>query len=466
MVTRGFGRLIMSLLAPLVLLVTTGGIDAAADGERGQIPAKRPNILIIVTDDQTADTLDVMPKTRDFFKKNGTKFPNAFVSTPLCCPSRASIFSGRYAHNHGVFRTGSDPALFDQESTMQARLRNAGYLTAISGKYLNSWTQAIDPPHFDRWAFFSRGRRGDTDGYYNLPFNVDGKRRIAQQYSTRFVQNRALEFLNWFERNDGRPWFLYVAPFAPHPPALPEPKYSNERIPKWIRNPAFFEKEIRDKPQYVQLSNRKQWRTRRMRARQLRSLLSVDDMVGRLAGRLDDLGEERDTVAIFLSDNGYLWGEHRLTGKGVPYTGSIKVPMMMRWPGHVRRGAIDTRFALNIDVAPTALDVAGLSADAMDGRSLTDKSWQRDRVLLEFWGGTSAPIPGWASIRTSEHQYIEYYAKGSDGEEVMEREFYDLQADRWQLENLSVDEDPSNDPPQWMVDQLAADRSCFAVFCP
>jgi len=218
----------------------------------------------------------------------------------------------------------------------------------------------------------------------------------------------------------------------------------------------------------VQSSNAKKWRVGRLRKAQLRSLMSVDDLIERLFNRLDRLGEKQDTLAVFLSDNGFMWGEHRRMGKSVPYTASTQIPMLVRWPGHVRRGAIDRRFASNIDVAPAALDAAGLSAEGMDGRSLIDRSWQRDRILLEFWEGQNQtrPIPRWASLRTSEHQYTEYYARGTDGQVVIEREFYDLVADPWQLENLVTDDDPTNDPPQWMVDQLFADRSCASLSCP
>jgi len=470
---RGRRRAIASLAAGAAL-VTTAWIGAPSAGTptkgevQAQASASLPNILVIVTDDQRPDTLDVMPALQQLFVLNGTQFPNAFASTPLCCPSRASIFSGRYTHNHGVFRSGTDPAVFDQDATMQARLQKAGYSTAIAGKYLNSWDQSLDPPFFDRWAFFSRGAQSGSAGFYDLRFNVDGKRRTAKKYSTHFIRNQALRFLESSEADDDRPWFLYVAPFAPHPPAEPEPRYSRAKVPEWEMSPAAFEEDILDKPAYMQFSNAKKWRVGRLRKAQLRSLMSVDDLIERLFNRLDRLGEKQETLAVFLSDNGFMWGEHRRMGKSVPYTASTQIPMLVRWPGHVRRGAIDQRFASNVDVGPTALDAAGLSAEAMDGRSLIDRSWQRDRILLEFWEGQNEtrPIPRWASLRTTEHQYTEYYARGTDGQVVIEREFYDLVADPWQLENLVSDEDPTNDPPQWMVDQLFTDRSCASTSCP
>src|ERR687892_1892661 len=143
MVARAPSRVVICSLAVLTLLVAGGGLAATPGGVKSQSDvvsqsdAARPNILVIVTDDQRADTLRVMPKTRHYFRRNGKEFPNSFVSTPLCCPSRASIFSGRYAHNHGIFRTSANPANFDQEATLQARLHDAGYSTAIAGKYIN-----------------------------------------------------------------------------------------------------------------------------------------------------------------------------------------------------------------------------------------------------------------------------------------------------------------------------------------
>src|SRR5919106_2291697 len=333
------GRVIIFLLATFLLVVTAGISASGASRRTAETRAEQPNILIIVTDDQRATgTLDVMPTTLQVFQRNGTQFSNAFVSTPLCCPARASIFSGRYAHNHRVLRTGTDPAVFDQDATMQARLQGAGYLTAITGKYLNSWDQSLDPPYFDRWAFFSKGSQPNSDGYYNHTFNVDGIQRAVEEYSTRFIRKRALRFLRWFERDDDRPWFLYIAPFAPHAPAVPEPKYVGAPLPPWQESPATFEEDVDDKPVYVQFSKAKRWRVRRMRENQLRSLMSVDDLVGRLFDTPDSLGERRDTLAIFLSDNGYMWGEHGRSGKGVPYSTSTQIPLFMRWPGHVSRG--------------------------------------------------------------------------------------------------------------------------------
>jgi arylsulfatase A-like enzyme len=467
MVARIFAwRSIFCLLAVCALVVAGTHPDASAAPEPagGSVSARLPNILVIVTDDQRAGTLDVMPKTRHFFQRYGTKFPNVFVSTPLCCPARASIFSGRYVHNHGILRSGTDPSVFDQEATMQARLQNAGYWTAIAGKFINSWNPLVDPPYFDRWASFSRGAQFGSDGYYDLTFNVDGTQTLARNYSTHFIRNRAFEFLQWFEQDDARPWFLYVAPFAPHPPAIPEPKYERARIERWQPSPSAFEEDLGDKPLYVQLSRKRPRRVARLRADQLRTLMSVDDMVGRLFARLDRLGEKQNTLAIFLSDNGFMWGEHNQSGKSVPYTESTQIPMLIRWPGHVRRGATDRRFASNVDVAPTALDAADLSAEAMDGRSLIDRTWRRDRVLLEFWAGKR--IPRWASIRTKEYQYTEYYSDDPEGEVVADREFYDLRADPWQLENLVADEDPTNDPLEWMPELLSADRVCVAILCP
>jgi len=466
------GRIFVLPLVALAVSAAAAEISGAStpSNARSQTGTERPNILVIVTDDQRATgTLGVMPKTRRFFHRNGTRFKNSFASTPLCCPSRGSIFSGRYAHNHGLVRASTDPSAFDQGATIQAHLSAAGYLAAISGKYLNSWDQSTNPPHFNRWSYFSRGLGNGSNGYYNLVFNVDGVQKPVERYSTHFVRDRALRYLSWFERRDDRPWFLYVAPFAPHGPAIPEKKYSRATVPSWRSSPAFFEEDVSDKPRYVQEAQVSRREIKKLRVRQLRSLKSVDDLVGDLFAKLSRLGEKGNTLAIFMSDNGFLWGEHGRSAKSVPYSSSVAIPMAVRWPGHVERGGIDARLASNIDIAPTVLHAADATVPQetqMDGRSMLDSSWTRDRILLEFWEREGDPVPRWASIRGSDYQYVEYYTDDTDRETVIEREYYDLTSDPWQLENLLADDENGNDPPHWMVEQLSADRRCSSSSCP
>jgi arylsulfatase A-like enzyme len=421
-------------------------------------PGSPPNVLFIVTDDQRpTETLDAMPKTRSRFGDRGTYFPNAFTTTPLCCPSRASIFTGRYAHNHRV-RDNSQGWLLDQRSTIQRRLREAGYTTALFGKFLNNWDLAKNPPYFDKWSLFNNG------GYTNFPANEQGQTKTIFRYATNYVADKASEFIRQAEGDDERPWFLYVAPTAPHGPFTPEPKYEDVSVPKFVRNPAFFEADLSDKPPFVQQAHTERAVVFERRTAQLRMLMSVDDLVARVFAALGATGETDNTLAFFISDNGYIWGEHGLVEKRHPYTHSVKIPFYMRWPGRVRQGAVDPRTVANIDLAPTVMDAAGLATDpSMDGMSLL-QGGSRDRILMEVL--LSSVYPTWASIRTHDYQYTEYYRDSelTPGDEPFFREYYDLVADPWQRTNFLRDGNPSNNPPPMRIDalhrQLVADLNC------
>lgn len=443
----------------LVLAGCTGGSDPDQD------PPPRPNILIILTDDQRIGTLDVLPVTRRIFAKGGTTFNNAYATTPQCCPSRASILSGQYAHNHGV-ADNSDAVDFDHEHTIQRYLSDEGYRTAITGKYINyqgsyynERNVGRNPPHWDNWATF-------LGGYEEPMVNIDGEVQVVPTYTTTFVRRHAVDYIRGFEANDDDPWFLYVAPFAPHQPSDPEERYRAARVPK-PGTEIINEADRTDKPAYVQESSQAPRDQRVSRRRQLRTLYSVDDLVRKIYATLRDTGEERDTLAIFLSDNGYMWGDHGLPGKGTPYTHSVGIPLMIRWDGHVEAGAIDDRLVANLDVPATILDALELSPPellTMDGRSLLDDG-ERRRILLEHSSGelSGRTIPPWASIRSADYQYVEYY----DGDEVIYREYYNLANDPRQLRNLLGDEDPSNDPNVTALSALLTqDRNCVGESCP
>src|SRR5918996_113082 len=195
-------------------------LTAARDGRESTaaLVAGPPNVLVIVTDDQRTGTMVAMPKTLQWLGNGGVTFDQAYVTTPSCCPSRASIFSGRYVHNHGVRQQGLGSNL-DQRTTLQRYLRDAGYRTAMAGKFLNRWPLDRPPPYFDRFA-------QANGGYYDQVWDVDGWVRRVPDYSTSFIGDRALEYLAGFERDDARPWFLYLAPFAPHDPRVPERRYA------------------------------------------------------------------------------------------------------------------------------------------------------------------------------------------------------------------------------------------------
>ena len=435
--------------------------NAQPSGDPSGSPTEppRPNILMVVTDDMRVDGLQAMPFTVDWLMENGRFYPNAFATTPLCCPSRASIFTGLYAHNHGVLKNHDSHDL-ETDRTVQARLQQSGYRTGLVGKYLNSWSVEEDPPHFDRWASYS-GR------YYGKPFNVNGDPVDTTDYSTYHMAKRAKEILGAFENTDDHPWFLYVATVAPHSPFTVAPQHKGARVPVLSREELGLdepvdEKNTSDKPDIPGREfsleepgklRRKQWRT----------LLSVDDLMRHLKQALVDLDESRDTLVIFTSDQGLLQGEHNLYAKRLPYTESIEMPLLLRWPGHAEPGT-DDRIVANVDFAATIEEVTGISVpDGSDGTSLLT-GVDRSALFIEQLENWRVGIPDWASIRSPEYQYIEYYSR--DRSRVIAREYYDLVADPWQLRNLYGDKNPDNDPDhRALADLIAEQASCRGEAC-
>jgi arylsulfatase A-like enzyme len=420
--------------------------------------AATPNILVIVTDDQRARTLDVMPKTRDWFKAGGRTFNRAFATTPLCCPSRASIFTGRYAHNHGV--TANDrTSAFAADTSVQRYLADAGYATAIVGKYFNGIPLAENPPPFARWMI--------GGGTYNDPaFNVDGTVQTVPGYSTEIVAAGAVQLLQDFEADDERPWFLYVAPKAPHLPATPAPRNAEAPVPAWVPSSALVERDRSDKPPWVRKKPLVVESAVATRSAQLRTLMSVDDLVGDVMGTLESLGERRETLAFFLSDHGFLWGEHGLMRKSHPYTESIRIPFFMAWPGSIPEGSRDNRFAATVDIAPTILDAADVApAIPMDGRSLLGRGWRAHLFTEYFRTPEFRQVPPWKSIRTGRFQYVEYY--GNDPTRIIFREYYRLDRDPEQLRNVLRDGNRANDPDTRRLHRLLRLYGrCSGASCP
>lgn len=443
---------IAASLALLALIPITRSAPAAGQGSQ-------PNILVIVTDDQRAmDTLEHMPRTLAWFAQGGTSFTEAFATTPLCCPSRAAIMTGRLNHNNNV-RTNGDQAQLDHTSTVQRYLSQAGYRTGMAGKFLNLWPVEQNPPHFDRWALL----RPENSGYYNGRFNIDGNVQTVAQYSTDKIRDYALEVLNAWESDDAQPWYLYLTPYAPHDPADPEARHASATFPLWPGNPAVFEADKSDKPPSVKGARRTYEEALATRDLQLKTLLAVDEMVDAVLQELEARGEQ-NTLAFFVSDNGFFWSEHGLRGKDRPYTEAIKIPFLMRWPGQVEAGATHASPVANIDLTPTILDAAGIVPDAaypLDGRSLL-RPGVRQKMLTESWPPESRGP--WASTRTPKYQYMEYYDRETGA--VRFREYYDMVIDPFQLTNLFADGNPRNDP--WapaLARELEALKTCAGEVC-
>ena len=438
---------VSGLLGAVLLAVVGVSYEHAGPPERKSLDG--PNVLIIVSDDQRGG-MGVMPTTRRLFKRRGRTYPNAFATTPLCCPSRMSIMTGLYAHNHGIKDNNPDESELIRGDTLQSRLGTAGYRTAIYGKYLNQWPVEQNPPHFDDFTILKTGSYSDAWG------NDNGDVGIIPGYNTDVLGDRASGFIESMRASE-RPWLMFVTPYAPHGPFTPEPAYAKAKVGRWKGNPAVRRRDRSTKPRYVRRAAHTLADGREVRRKQLRTLMSVDDLVGRIFSVLRRTGQADDTLAFYLSDNGFLWGEHGLRGKGPPYDQTTKVRMFARWPGRIGGGSEDRRLVGNVDLAPTVLAAAGSPLGGLDGRDLLDSGWRRGRIHLEYWCNMAACRP-WAATRTPRAQYTEYYGRRGG---VRFREFYRIKRDPWQLVNLLRDGRRRNDPDvPALRRRLARDRVC------
>jgi arylsulfatase A-like enzyme/chitodextrinase len=459
---------VSSLTRGTAYTVTVTAIDAAGNESSPSEPltattqSRSPNIVIINTDDQRADTLEYLPKIREWMVDQGTLYSNAYVSTPSCCPSRATLLSGRYVHNNNQF--GQQTLGFDQNATIQRWLRDAGYFTGHSGKYLHWLPLSQVPPHWDRWTYFK-------GGYTDVWMRWDQVTRQTSGYSTTITFDRALGYLDDFEsRDDDRPFYLHLTPVAPHSPFVAEGRYANASVPPLVTTPSHFETDRSDKPSWVRNRSTTLTSAQNTRTAMIRTLYSVDDQVDRLMRRLDQLGELDNTLVIFTSDNGYFWGEHSLTSKFLPYQQSVRVPFAIRWPGGVAAGAVDDRWATHVDIAPTVLAAAGIPLDvlALDGRDLLS-GHRRSAALTEYYYDTANgnSIPTWAAIETDAYLYVEYYSTSRDRITPTYREYYDKLVDPFFLLNRLGDGTTANDPDVASLSAaLAAIKDCSGEACP
>lgn len=426
--------------APSAAAPSESSSDASGDRSPAAA-ARKPNIVLVMTDDQRWDSLWAMPAVRRMLAGRGVTFSNGFVVNPLCCPSRASILTGQYSHTTGIFRN-SRPyggfGAFRDRSTVATWLQRAGYRTGYFGKYLNGYgprSPRYVPPGWSRWFAF----RGN--GYYDYGLNVDGRvypYRHRTIYSTDRLRTAAVRFI----RRSQRPFFLVFAPYAPHEPSTPARRHANAFADLELsRSPNYNEADVSDKPAYVRAlrpwSEWKEEASERLHRKQLATLLAVDDAVRAIVNLLANSGRLKDTMIVFTSDNGLQWGSHRISGKLVPYDESIRVPFVVRYDRLVRAPREDGRLALNIDLAPTFAALAGVRARGADGSSLlpllrsTTAPW-RARFLVEHLDGPGGPpVPTYCAVRSRSYSYVKY--------ETGEEELYDMRADPYQLRNRAGD---------------------------
>lgn len=429
----------------------------------------RPNILIILTDDQSIGTMtkQVMPNTLREIADQGRRYTNFYITDPLCCPSRSSIMTGQLNHNNHV--TGNSAATFhlNMDTTLQHYLHQAGYQTWISGKFLNGWKYtpgSPNPPDWDRFTVTRGGR------HLHLDFNQDGRFYTYPTYADPLIERQALNYIADTESSDSKPWFGYLALTVPHGPYTPMTPYKHIALRVRKPTPSERERNISDKwPGYAEHARygfvSKTWLA------QLRMLRQADDIVGRVIAQLKSQNELGNTIIVFLSDNGFLFQSHQLDGKRLPYTESVKVPAMIRWSGHIPADSVWKRPVTNVDLAPTLLDAAGVApspAPLFDGRNIFDDDMHRNQVLLEQWHepghNRRAWQPTWASLRARTWQYIEYYDPGGA---VTFREYYNLTRDPWELHSTIAATQGQGSPRiAALHQQLAAARTCAGADCP
>jgi N-acetylglucosamine-6-sulfatase len=458
-----------ALIAALCLVAAVpAAVPASARPLRAPAPSK-PNIVVILTDDQRWDEFAKMPTVQAQLVDKGVSFANSYVSNPLCCPSRATFLTGQTSGHNGVWWStprdpyGGFPAFLPPKdsSTLATWLHDGGYHTGLVGKYLNSYNlhnytvvghQGYVPPGWDTWYAWVEGNGRqqppcEDGGYYNW-CSFDGTNLVfhgtgVADYSTTIFSQHAVDFIAQSPQN--KPLFLFYTPHAPHGPTQPDKKYkgtcADQQMPE---PPSFNEQDVSDKPQYIQNLAKldqakinkkvKQWQDA------CSTLRSIDDSVGAILDELQATGRLNNTLILYASDNGLSYGEHRVLGKAVPYEESIRVPLIIRYDpvtGPVAGETADEQ-VVNLDYASTLTDAAGVvPGRSQDGLSLMplvadpSATLARDGFVIEHHA-VRDQVPDFCGVR--DHNWM--YAQYSDGEE----ELYDLNPssqtyDPYQLQN-------------------------------
>ena len=360
----------------------------------------RPNILLVLTDDQDAElgSLQFMPRLSELLGGGGTTYTNGYVTTPMCCPSRSSLLTGLYTHNHHVFTNNdncSSTAWVEnhEKRTFATYLQQSGYTTAYFGKYLNKYDGQRVPPGWDKWHGLIK-----NSAYYNYSLNVDGARRShghnhARDYLPDLITNRTLKFVTKVAQSPAsRSPFLAVMSYpAPHGPEDAAPQYQALFHNVTTHHTPSYDFAPNPDKEWVLRVTDKMAPTHRsftdlLQTKRLQTLQSVDEGVARVVARLRDTGQLDNTYIFYTSDHGYHLGQFGLVkGKAFPYEFDTKVPFLVRGPG-VRPGAVRSHPVLNIDLAPTFLDIAGLEKPPhMDGKSIIPTIRNENRKFRQWF---------------------------------------------------------------------------------
>ena len=439
-----------------MLLMIVALVSTAQSDRQQQRP---PNIVFILIDDLRWDDLGIAGhpflKTPniDRIGREGALFRNAFITAPLCSPSRASFLTGQYAHTHGITDNVNRSAASHQLITFPFLLRQSGYTTAFIGK----WHMGNDDsqrPGFDRWVSFK-----GQGSYIDPEINEDGKELRAKGYITDLLSGYAIEFI---KRRHDKPYLVYLAHKAIHPEVMQHDDgsvnladaerfipaerhrslFTGKKIPRRasaMRPPTgkpALERKIGDLPP---LGANTATRDESVLGR-LRSLIAIEEGVGEILRALKETNQLDNTVIVFTSDNGYFYGEHGLSvERRLAYEESIRMPLLIRYPKAIKAATVRDEFALNIDLAPTLLELAGVSGPTrMEGRSLvpllngTKTEWRKS-FLIEYYSDKVFPRirqMGYKAVRNERWKYIHYFElEGMD-------ELYDLKADPYEMTNI------------------------------
>ncbi len=467
----------------------------------------KPNFVFILVDDldRQLDTLKHVPVIRQLLAVPGVEFSNFFANISLCCPSRTSLLRGQYAHNHGVLSNMRPDGGFErayasgiEQHTLATTLHTAGYDTALLGKYLNSYPNSAPrnyvPPGWTHWYVPVNGNEYTEYTEFNYDLNEDGRivhyKHAARDYMVDVLNRKAVHLIKTAQR----PFFFYIAPYAPHLPATPAPRYRHAvRGLRAPRLPSWDEADVRDKPSFIQRYRRLDAETIKkvdeLYRQRVRSMLAVGDLVRDLVNVLQEQNILANTYIIFTSDNGFHLGEHRLAkGKYLAYEEDIHLPLFIRGPG-IEPGQTQDALSSMIDLAPTIAELAGTTLYVdVDGRSLAGlfngpapADW-RQAVLLEQYPlrrkrnrkvvraqsvePYEAPAfralrPGafYFGLRTLQYKYVEY----SHVRTGVRQELYDVQQDPYELHNLAAS--ASKAALTELHRYLATLRSCVGAEC-